>query len=222
MTTKNYIRRILIYLMGVFIMALGLSLYFQAGLGFPVNSSVAYVFGQIVSLKYSYSLTIMNVLLVLIQILILRRDFKPTQLLQIPAAFILGYFVELWSKLTGRIVTTSYFADLGLLVLGILLLSLSISLTINSRLAPMPLEGLALAVTEKLKIYPLHKVKRVLDVFIVALTVAISFVALGRLEGAREGTVLTAVFVAPIIEIITRRLKGLYKWAGCGYEKNIQ
>ena len=219
MIKNNLVKRLLIYMAGVFIMAMGLALYLQSGLGFPVNSSVAYVLGQIISLKYSYSLIIVNVLLVIVQILILRRNFKPLQLLQIPAAVVLGYFVDLCCRITDAIVPGNYFASLGILVMGILLLSLSISLTVNARLVPMPLEGLALAVTQSIGKYPLHKVKRVLDVCIVAFTVAVSFTALGRLEGAREGTVLTALTVAPIMEFFTQRLKPMYRWAGCGYEE---
>lgn len=215
----NYFKRFLIYMVGVFIMAMGLALYLQAGLGFPVNSSVAYVLGQIISLKYSYSLIIVNVILVLAQILILRRNFKPIQLLQIPAAIVLGYFVDICCGITDAITPANYFGSLGILILGILLLSLSISLTVNARLVPMPLEGLALAVTQSLGRYPLHKVKRVLDVCIVALTVLISFTVLGRLEGAREGTAVTALTVAPVMEFFTTRLNGMYRWAGCGYEE---
>lgn len=215
MAKNNLPKRLVIYVIGVFTMALGLSLYLQSGLGFPVNSSVAYVFGRIISLPYSYSLTIINVLLVLIQILILRRDFRPLQLLQIPASFALGWFVELCSGITERLVPGGYPARLGILIAAILLLSLSISITVSVRLAPMPLEGLALAVTQKLGKYPLYKVKRVLDVCFVAFTITVSFIFLGHLEGAREGTVITALTVAPVMEFFNRRLNGLYRWAGC-------
>lgn len=222
MKENNLSKRLVLYVIGVFTMALGLALYLQSGLGFPVNSSVAYVFGRIVSLQYSYSLTIINILLVLIQILILRREFRPLQLLQIPASFALGYFVELCCVITEKIVPNSYPARLGVLAVAILLLALSISITVSVKLAPMPLEGLALAVTHKLVKYPLYKVKRVLDVCFVALTITVSFIFLGHLEGAREGTVITALTVAPIMEFFNRRLNGLYIWAGCGNktEKN--
>ena len=181
-----------------------------------MNSSLAYVYGMAVDLKYSYSLTIVNVLVVFIQLFILKKDFKPIQFLQVPMSLALGALVELFCRVVEAIEPQSYIQQFLILVVAIVLLGLSISIIVNTRMIPMPLEGLALALTQKLKKYPLHKVKRVTDLVIVAITVISSFIFFGRLEGAREGTFLTALTAASIMEFFTRRLAGVYDWAGCG------
>lgn len=216
MKNKFFMRRMVIYAAGVALMSLSLALFLQSGLGFPVNSSLAYVYGMALNFKYSYSLTVMNVLVVFIQVFILKKDFERIQFLQVPMSLVLGALVELFCRVVEVIEPQSYVQQFLVLVVAIVLLGFSISIIVNTRMIPMPLEGLALAITQKLKKYPLHKVKRVTDLVIVTITIVSSLIFFGHLEGAREGTVLTALTVASIMEFFTRRLAGVYVWAGCG------
>lgn len=198
--------RLVIYLIGLFVLSVGLALFLQAELGLPVNSSVAYVLSRIVSLRYSVCLVLVNVLLVFVQLAVLRRDFRPVSFLQIPLSFLFGWFVELTCRLTENIQPSGYLANFAVMVLGIVFLGLGLSLYVQTDLIPLPLEGLALAVTKKLGRFPLHAVKRALDTSLLLSSVILSLVFLHRLEGVREGTVFAALFAGKLMGIFQEHI----------------
>ena len=202
----NFFKRFVIYLLGLFILSVGLALFLQAGLGLPVNSSVAYVLGRIISLRYSLCLVLVNVLLVFIQFAVLGRDFRPVSFLQIPLSFLFGWFVELTCRLTENIQPSGYLANFAVMILGIVFLGLGLSLYVQTELIPLPLEGLALAVTEKLGRFPLFAVKRALDISLLLSSAALSLVFLRHLEGVREGTVFAALFTGKLMGIFQKHI----------------
>ena len=89
------LKRYIVFLIGLFINSLGVSLVTKADLGTSPISSVPYV----LSLNFPFTLgqfTIaFSLLLILIQLLILRRNFKMEHLLQIPISILFGYFIDL-------------------------------------------------------------------------------------------------------------------------------
>ncbi len=199
MAETHIVKRLIFYLIGLFILSVGLALFLRAGLGLPVNSSVAYVLSRIIFVKYSVCVAMVNIVLVFIQLAVLRKEFRPVSFLQIPLSVLFGFFVELTCALTENIQPSGYVANLSLMVLGIVFLGLGLSLYVQTDLIPLPLEGLALAVTEKLGRYPLYAVKRALDIGLVLVSVTLSLIFLHHLEGVREGTAVAALFAGRLM-----------------------
>ena len=89
------LKRYIVFLIGLFINSLGVSLITKANLGTSPISSIPYV----LSLNFPFTLgqfTIaFSLLLILIQLIILRRNFKTEHLLQIPISILFGYFIDL-------------------------------------------------------------------------------------------------------------------------------
>ena len=89
------LKRYIVFLIGLFINSLGVSLTTKADLGTSPISSIPYV----LSLNFPFTLgqfTIaFSLLLILIQLVILRRNFKAEHLLQIPISILFGYFIDL-------------------------------------------------------------------------------------------------------------------------------
>lgn len=198
---NRLISRLIIYLIGLFTLSLGLALFLQSGLGLPVNSSVAYVFSRVLSVRYSVCFIGVNVVLVLIQFAVLRKNFHLMSFLQIPLSFLFGFFVDLTCRLTAVIHPSGYMANFAVMVLGIVFLGFGLALYVQMDLIPMPLEGLALAVTKKLERYPLYTVKRALDIGLLLISLTVSLIFLHRLEGVREGTAFAALFAGKIMGI---------------------
>ena len=213
------IKRLVIYLIGLFILSIGLALFLQAGLGLPVNSSVAYVLSRIFSVRYSICVAMVNVALVFIQIAVLQKKFRPIQLLQIPLSVLFGFFVDLTCRLTENIRPSGYIADLAVMVLGITFLGLGLSLYVQMDLIPLPLEGLALAVTEKLERYPLFTVKRALDISFFLISLSLSLIFLHHLEGVREGTAVAALFAGKLMGFFHQHIS---LPLGLTYQKNAK
>lgn len=80
-------KRYAIFLIGLFVNSLGVSMITKASLGTSPISSIPYV----LSLKFPFTLgeftIFFSLFLILLQLLILRRNFKAEHLLQIPILF---------------------------------------------------------------------------------------------------------------------------------------
>ena len=76
MVKKNKLKRYLLFLVGLFINALGVSLVTKASLGTSPISSIPYVLSLNFPLTLGNFTIIFSILLILLQILILRKNFK--------------------------------------------------------------------------------------------------------------------------------------------------
>lgn len=97
MSKKELAKRYLLFIISLFIAALGVAITQKSALGVSPISSVANVLSlKITALTLGNWLIIWNCLLIVGQILLLRRKFQWVQLLQIPLSFLFGYFTDFW------------------------------------------------------------------------------------------------------------------------------
>lgn len=192
--------------MGLAFMALGVAFSIKADLGVSPISSVPYITGYISGLSTGTTTFIMNVLFVVIQILILRKQYDKFQLLQIPASLLFGVLIDLFEWIIKGLGYSNYFGQWGYCVLGILFLAFGVSLEVAAGLITNAGEGIVLAVC---RVAPIKfgNMKVVFDVTLMLITVVISLIALHRLEGVREGTVAAAIFVGQVTKIFSRLLR---------------
>ena len=124
----NKLKRYLLFLIGLFINALGVSLVTKASLGTSPISSIPYV----LSLKFPPTLgnftIIFSILLILLQILILRKNFKIENILQIPVSIAFGYFIDLTMYLFFWVNPGNYAMTLAALLAGCIVLGFGVYL----------------------------------------------------------------------------------------------
>ena len=194
-----------VFLVGLFVSSLGVSLITKADLGTSPISAVPYV----LSLNFSWTLgeftVAFSLLLILLQLLILRRNFTPEHLLQIPISVAFGYFIDLTMALLSFLVPQSYPVKLLDLLIGCLVLGFGVYLEVLADVAMLPGESFVRAVvwTWK-KDFGITKI-----CFDGSITVAAALVAVvlsGQLEGVREGTVIAALAVGFVAHQFSRRL----------------
>lgn len=93
MTRREWCKRYLFFLAGLFINSFGVSFITKAALGTSPISSVPYT----LSLGFSPTLGMftlyMSIVLILIQMILLRKDFPRQYLLQIPVSFLFSWFI---------------------------------------------------------------------------------------------------------------------------------
>lgn len=129
MTKKEIIKRYILFITSLFFAALGVAFTKHGELGVSPTSSVA----NILSCKFDFLslgswLIIWNCLLILGQILILRRNFQPIQLLQVPLSFLFGWFTDLGMWIVSSIPTNSYPIRFIIVIIGIVILAVTLSL----------------------------------------------------------------------------------------------
>lgn len=199
------IKRIALLCFGLMIMAFGVAFSIKGALGTSPISSVPYVTAKISGLSVGTTTIIMNFMFVLIQIAILQRQYDWLQLLQLPAAILFGTMIDIAVYTLQAIVFSNYFQQWLLCIIGIFLVALGISLEVTANLVTTAGEGVVLAIC-KVAAVKFSNIKIIFDVTLVCISLALSFLFLGHLDGVREGTIAAAIFVGLITKQTNRLL----------------
>ena len=207
MSDKSWIKRIIIYTVGLFIMSLGVGISVASNLGVSPVSALPYVISKITGFELGMCTTGVFVLYLLIQILILRKEFKPISFVQIAVSFLFGWFVRISTPLMSFLdFTDNYAFRLLLCGVGIAVVGIGVFLYVGSDVIPMPTEGVMIAITKKTGIQ-FSSAKILFDISSVVTAVTLSLIFLHRLEGVREGTALAAVLVGFVVKFLNRKFR---------------
>lgn len=208
MSKKERIKRYILLVAGLFVQAAGIALTRRGDLGVSPISSVTNVMSEkFDTLSFGTWVIIWNFTLLTGQIAILRRDFRPMQLVQIPLSVIFGYFTDLGVWLTYFVPIKNYPERLFLAFSGTALLALGITLSVSADVVLNSGEAFVKAVSDKLKI-SFGNVKIMFDVFCVALAVVLSLLFFsGSIVGTREGTLVAALFTGVFVKLYTPRIR---------------
>ena len=207
---SQYGIRVLIYCGALFLMAVGVALSVNSNLGVSPVNSLPYVISQIIHVQMGTCVTVLFCFYILLQVMILRREFQPVNLLQILFSTIFGYFVDFAKMLVGGFALPTYAGKLMMLAASIFLIALGVMLYIDVELVPMPMEGLSSCIAKKLG-KPFPTMKTVVDCVVVLTGVVLSFLFLGKLDGIREGTILTAAVTGKLIAMFRKWLSPTVK-----------
>lgn len=134
-------KRYLVFLVGLFISSLGVSLITKADLGTSPISAIPYVLSLHFPLTLGQFTIAFSLFLIILQLLMLRRRFKPEHLLQIPISVAFGAFIDLTMVLLGFIAPQSYPAKVVYLLIGCVVLAFGVFLEVLGDVAMLPGES---------------------------------------------------------------------------------
>ena len=208
MSKKEICERYIIFIIGLFIASLGVSMITRANLGTSPISSIPYV----LSLSYPLSLgmftIIFSIFLIILQLIILGRNFKLEHALQLPISIVFGYFIDLGMIILGFIDPTLYIFKIIYLLLGCIVLGVGIYLEVLADVAMLPGESFVRAIVFKWKTeFGITKIA--FDVSMTVIAALLSFALMGKLSGVREGTIISALLVGFIARFLGKRLSFL-------------
>lgn len=201
----NKAKRYLVFLVGLFINSLGVSIITKADLGTSPISSIPYV----LSLNFPFSLGVFTVafsiLLILLQLLILRKNFKAEHALQIPISFLFGYFIDLTMAMLSGLTPAHYITKLVFLLMGCVILGVGVYLEILADVAMLPGESFVRAVSATWNTeFGITKI--CFDVSMTVIAGLLSIFYSHQLQGVREGTIIAALLVGFIARLLGRKL----------------
>lgn len=207
MKAKEIAKRYTLFIIGLFFIALGVACTKAGGLGVSPISSVANVLSlRFTRLSIGNWLFITNCILILGQILLLRRSFKPVQLLQIPLSFLFGFFTDIGMWIVSFIPMNLYIIKLAMVFVGVVILGLGVSLTVIADVIMNSGEAFVKALADTLG-KAFGDVKVVFDISYVALSIILSMILFnGSIAGTREGTVITAVCTGFVVKYFSKRI----------------
>ncbi len=141
------VKRILLFILGLFIMAFGVSFSIVSTLGTTPISSIAYALVLITNIDIGITTFVFNAALILLQFLILRSRFHKKRLLQLINCVVFGYFNTLALAVVSQIpFDGSVLMMVVFLIVSIFLIAFGIFVYMPANIAPLPGEGCVEAV----------------------------------------------------------------------------
>lgn len=201
---ENYITRLPVYFIGLFIMTLGISMSVKSDFGVSPVSSIPYTITCITGMEMGKATIIFHVGLVVLQIIILRKDFKIKNLLQVFVGIVFGYFTTFSNYLF------SFLPDVDNMIIRIALMlgsavfiAVGIFFYLPADIVPLAGEGAMQAISEKSNI-AFNKVKIGFDVSMVSVSLISCIVVLKAFGSVGMGTVVAAVLVGTVLGVVTK------------------
>ena len=220
-TAFSWILRILTYLLGLFIIALGINVSKMSKLGISPVSSIPGVLEKVLGWSLGTTVIVVYILLVIAQIIVLRKKFRIVNALGVPVAIVFGWMVDLVG-----IEKDGFFGNPGLLVnfprpenlgmqflylfVSILIIALGVFVYLKPKIVPMPAEGLAAAIAEKTG-KKFGNCKTFVDCGLILIALILQLIFLGGfptlVPGAGVvgiGTIVSAVCVGQVVKLLNK------------------
>ena len=201
---ENYAVRLVVYLMGLFIMTLGVSMSVKSNLGVSPVSSIPYTITCITGLEMGKATIVFHIVLVVLQILILRGAFQIKNLLQVVVGVVFGYFTTFSNYLFSFLPTTDNMViRLGMMLVSTVLIAIGIFFYLPSDIVPLAGEGAMKAISDKTNIV-FNKVKIGFDISMVVISLIACLTVLRQFGSVGIGTVIAAVLVGAVLGVLTK------------------
>ena len=208
MTKKETAKRYLLLVVGLFFSAIGVAFTKHGELGVSPISSVANVMScRVTALTLGNWLIIWNCILILGQIIILRKKFQPIQFLQIPLSFLFGWFTDIGMKIVSVIPLPHYTVRLLMVLIGVVILGFGVALSVIGNVIMNSGEAFVKAISDTTG-HEFGNVKIGFDVSCVILAILLSLIFFGgSIVGTRAGTILSALLTGLVVRFFTSRIK---------------
>lgn len=177
----------------------------KANLGTSPISSIPYVLSLQFPLSLGNFTILFSLLLIFLQILILRKDFKFEHVLQIPVSIAFGYFIDLTMLMFYWVNPSHYLMQAVALLIGCIILGFGVYLEVLADVVMLPGESFVRSVVQKLQTN-FGTSKIVFDSSMTIISGLLSLVFFHRLNGVREGTIVAALLVGFIARLFGKNL----------------
>lgn len=208
MSKKELFERYIIFTIGLFINSLGVSMITKADLGTSPISSIPYVLSLYYPMTLGQFTIIFSILLIILQLIILKKNFKLEHILQIPVSIVFGYFIDFSMMILSFINPSAYITKVFYLLLGSVVLGIGVYMEVLANVVMLPGESFVRAIVFTKK-FEFGITKVAFDVSMTVIAALLSFVLMKHLAGVREGTIVAALLVGFIARIIGKMLSFL-------------
>ena len=212
------VKKIVQYIGGLVLIAVGINISKLARLGISPVSSIPRAGELIWGITLGTATIAAHFLCVVVQILLLRKKFRPVDLLQVVVSMAFGYIVDFTGTdpnafghlMLGFPVPQTYILRAVYVVISVILIGLGVYVYMKPGWIPMAADGLSRTVTEVTG-KPFGNCKTLVDTCLVIVALILQIVFLGGLSSftgdkvvVREGTVFAAIFAGQVVRLCAR------------------
>ncbi len=200
-------KKIIMYSIGLFFLALGVTISIKSNLGISPTNSVPYAISRVTGYQIGTMATTYFCFLILVQWMIVGKKFKLINIFQILFSTIFGYFLDFTNfLLVGFPQAQDFVIQIVLMVISIIVIALGLLFYLTAGIVAMPPEATIKVITEKIN-GNFAKIKVVFDCVSVTVSILLSYICLGHVEGIGIGTIISAIFVGKMLGVFNRNVK---------------
>ena len=200
----------LVLVIGLFIMSFGVALSVISDLGTTPISCIPNVLKYALPLSLGTITILFNFILILIQVIILRKEFDHKQWLQIIVTVIFGYFIDFSLYILNPIVNpATYLQQWIICIISTFIIAFGVYLEVKSDAIVLPGEGVILAVAYTTK-KEFGKIKSIFDSSNVIVGAILSILLYGSFRGIGLGTIYAGIVVGYIVRGYSRIIEDFF------------
>lgn len=188
--------RVLVYVLGLIVLACGITLNAKTNLGMSPVVSVPFAVSQLVHVQFSVMTFAYYLLLIALQWLMLRKDFKHVQWLQIVSSLITSGFIQVFEDILPTFHNTAL--RWVFLIVAIALTGIGASIVVGMHYVPNPADGFAAVLGLKLK-KSFGFGKNVLDFTSIAISAVLGLALTHHLLGIGWGTIVAMILTGRVV-----------------------
>lgn len=214
MNHKNVtMKRLTLYIGGLFFLTLGVSLSIQAGLSVSPVSSLAYALVLTSGLSIGITTVLANILFILVQIILSKRMDIKDLMLQLIISVVFGFFMDATLFLVQLLPTPeSIVLRCVYLIISLFVVSAGLIGYFTAKLPLMPYDALTYVISEQFKI-KFSKAKITGDLINVFVAAIMGLVFIQSFGAIGIGTIVAAYFIGKILGwMISRFQEPLQQW----------
>lgn len=203
--------RIIIYLLGLAFLSFGVVMNTKTGLGVSPLNALPYSISQMSGKSLGNITIIVYMVYIIIEIIILKKEFQIYQSLQVPCSLLFGKYTDLFGKYIVYL-PDNQMDQVVVLLTAIFFTALGVVLTVSMKIVPNAPDGLTQIIADKTK-KEFGFVKNFFDFASVLMTVIVCIIFGERIIGIGIGTLVATLMIGRTISVLNKLLKEkLQKW----------
>lgn len=195
--------RCICFIVGILINSFGIAFITKAALGTSPISSLPYVLSKQFPFTLGEFTFVMNMGFILIQIVLLKKDFQKRQILQIGVNALFSSFIDVSMNMLSFFSPSNIVSELLSLIAGCMILAVGISIEVAPNVLVVPGEGVVKAISTVLR-KRFGTVKVVFDTTLICISFVLSLLFFHRLNGLGAGTIISALIVGKFVNMCNR------------------
>lgn len=192
-------KRIVVYVFGLFFLSLGVSFSIQAGLGVSPVSSLAYAFSLTTGLSVGIMTVVANLLFIIVQAILNKHFEVKESIVQLIIAFLFGGFMDATLMIAQMFPSPETLVSRFIyLIISLYIVAVGLLGYFTSKLPLMPYDALTYAISARFKLQ-FTKAKITSDLLNVIIACAVCLIFIHSFGAVGIGTLLAAYFIGKIL-----------------------